>query len=266
MAKEPEALSGLRRGVAVLEHLARHHGGMKFTELREVFQGLAASTLSRILGVLVAEGLVIKREDARLYRIGPRAEALGQLMFGTASRPRLIQPILDALARETGHSAAYFEFDHNAIILLAKSEPPEAFHYMAVMNRNRNFGLHGFAKVFVAYLPAEVRDRLLDRLERPLIVLREAFLAELADLRRRGVLVNTRDDKAGICRVAAPVFEGPDSAFAGVIGISLIGGDLPEDQARRMATTVRAAAERAGAVLGASSPGAEAAQTVETRT
>jgi DNA-binding IclR family transcriptional regulator len=263
MPKESEALSSLRRGVAVLEHLARHHGGMRFTELREVFQGLAASTLSRILAVLVAEGLVVKREDAPLYRIGPRAEALGQLMFGTASRPRLFQPILDALARETGHSAAYFEFDHNAIILLAKSEPPEAFHYMAVMNRNRNFGLHGFAKVCLAYQPEDVRDRLLNRLERPLTVPREAFLNELVDIRRCGVLVNTQDDKAGICRVAAPVFEGLGHALAGVIGISLIGGNPPEDQARRMATTVRAAAERAGSVLGASPPGAEVARPVE---
>lgn len=78
MAKEPETMSGLRRGVAVLEHPVRHRGGMTFGELRDVFQGLAASTLSRILSVLIDQGLVVKPETERLYRIGPRAEAPSQ--------------------------------------------------------------------------------------------------------------------------------------------------------------------------------------------
>lgn len=242
-------LPGLRRTLALLEHLACHRSGAQFSELEAVCPDANAASLSRLLAVLREEELVVKNE--RAYVLGPRAARLGALLGENPPVAERVRPCVERLAHETGESAAFFEFTGAGMQLTAKTESAEVFHYMPLLGINTNFGHHGFAKVALAYQDQATRDRLLADLKRPLPMPRAELDAELAAILREEFILNRCDDRPGVVRLAAPVFQGAERSLAGVIGLSrydVAGGGRSDAE---LSQAVRRVAQQASARLGA---------------
>ena len=97
-AEENRSIMGLRRGLEVIEFLARHPDGCTFGALREGLDGLAATTVSRVVKVLLETGWIHRNDGDRLYRLDMRSHQLARAIGGQLSREDILMPILSRLA------------------------------------------------------------------------------------------------------------------------------------------------------------------------
>jgi DNA-binding IclR family transcriptional regulator len=257
LRKKSESLPGLRRGVEILERLAATDQGLGFNDLKAHFDDLAPSTLSRLLKVLLEEGLIEHDAANRHYALGSRALDLGQTVCGHLTTAQRVAPVVEELAHRTQLSAAFFELQGEIPVLVKKIEMPESFHYGPEGITPLNYAHHAFSMVCVAYaadeVAAEVRKRLKEtppgRHPHPLDRSWQAYEEELAAIRHDRILVNLRDDQQGLKRIAAPVLLPPNNRFAGAIGVSFFHA-FDSGLERSYTAAVRQAADAAAAVLG----------------
>ncbi|MEK7413322.1 MAG: hypothetical protein AAB263_08390, partial [Planctomycetota bacterium] len=149
----------LHRHLAILHACARQARG--FNELRSELDNVASTTLARCLRTLRDEGL-IRLSEQRLYEPAPGAIALARRLLGRQQVNADLQAAVDALAQETGTSAAYFANEADRIVLLAKREVDGGFHYVDI-NADRPVLLTAFGLIIVSALPDAERAAILAR-------------------------------------------------------------------------------------------------------
>lgn len=238
-------LAPLRRGFSILRILAGQEGWCTFSRLQELSGSIAAPTLSRLLGVLIDERLVEKHAGHGRYRKGPALVDLAHTVLGSMPKARILQPIIDNLADRTGQSAALFELDDKAIVMVAKAERPNSCHYIDIGARNTDIVRHGFARAILAFLDeSQARELLQPRRHSS-----PAGVAEFRAIRERSVCIERSESKPDWMRVAAPVFGGRADGVPDALGITTV--DLSDDAAREEAlcAAVVAAARRASETL-----------------
>lgn len=218
MPRTSGTMVGLRRGIEILELLATHREGLPFNMILDRFEDLAPSTLSRLLKTMSEEKLVINDAGSRLYSLAARAQILANAICGRAPFAERIQPFVNRLARVTKFSAVFVEVQNNQILLVAKCEQEEAFHYSPVGSKLQYWAEHGLAKICFAHMPKQAWQQHLADPPRPLPKPRRSIQKELREIASCTVLINRHDDQQGLTRIGAPVFA--DKQFIGAIGIS----------------------------------------------
>jgi len=221
------ALLGLRRGLKVVEILAGSEFGFTFNQIKDAFDDLVPSTVSRLLKVLIDEGMIRLDHNSKRYLLAERSKRMAGLIRCKISIAEKMQPYLDRLAKETGLSAAFFQYEDDKAVLMAKSERPEAFHYSGIGSFPGNLQ-HAFKLVCFAYL----RDSQTNDLDKN----------KLQKIRELSVFVNKQDDHSGLTRIVAPVFIGKE--FAGALGISFY-RQFNEKELQHLAETVEQTAKKA---------------------
>lgn len=214
MSSARAQLPALHRGFVVLEAVARSGQALGFSQLSEVLGGEAPSTVSRLLSALLEAGLLVQ-DGERRYAAGPRLQALGRLLAGAPPLADVVRPELCRLAQATGESAACFRRTDDGAELVAKHELDERFRYMAVGGVNRDRERHGFARL----------------------------LAWTGPDAAPAVLVNRRDDQAGLLRICAMPVDGV------AIGITCLAAGCDAARDHLLATAVAASARRLAPLL-----------------
>lgn len=229
-------MSSLDRHLAILTLCADSPCG--FSRLRQGLGGIAASTVARSLRSLIEAGLVRRDADGR-YLLGPGANALACRLLGRPRRDRDALAAVDALASETGASAAYFVSEGERMLLLAKREVAAGYRYIeenALRQRLRT----AFGLVLVAVLPESERiAALADGLPALPAAERATVPALVRRAARAGWLACV--DQGGDWRLVAPVRR--RGRGVGAVGISRY-DEPPPRQAERLRACVLAAARR----------------------
>lgn len=241
----------LRRGYAVLRQLAADdRGGSTFSRLRTIEPGLTAASLSRLLKGMQAEQLLTKDEATGRYRLHPEFARFARQVAGAIPLHERLQPLVQALAAETGESAAWFEPDGERILLLAKAEIPERFHYIDVGQPIGPLLGHGAARVVLAFSSPSERQAAFRRHGPPPLPANR-YLQTLEAIRNGQAVVSDlyADRRPGPLRVARPVFRGPGGRLAGVLLVSRWPGRLPTAAEQRLIAAVSASAQRATDLL-----------------
>jgi len=190
-------------------------------------------TLTRALEPLLEHEFLSKDPVDGRYRIGTRFSALMRAAADNATLEERVEPILERLARDTGHSAAYFHWDGEWGYVRAKAEVAESFHYAAIGHR-RHPASHTFLRPIFAQLKARECQRLGATLDR---ATRDA-------IRQNGFDEQTEHLRFAIYRIAAPVFAGERGAILGSLGItSLILRFSPSERTGLVEQVVQAARE-----------------------
>ncbi len=244
-----QQLAPLRRGIELLRGVARSDGWCTFSGLQETLGGVPAPTLSRLLKVLMDERLLEKDAFHGRYRKGPALLDLAHLVLGSLPKARIVQPVLDSLADETGQSAAFFTFDNDAIVMVAKAERPNSCHFIDIGARNVDVARHGFARVILAYMDAAESRRLIELAPyRPEMGMR-ALRTHLTAIRSDGFCVERNESKPNWLRITASVFNARADGLPDAIGITAV--DMPDDsRIDGMRDAVLSAARRASEELG----------------
>jgi DNA-binding IclR family transcriptional regulator len=209
------ALQSADKALAILAAFGPDRSSLRVSELaREL--GLHKSTVSRLLAILHARGLV--RRDGDSFTPGPELARLGALAVSSLPLAQVARQPLSRLAEVTGETVnlAVRRGDEAVNVLQVQTT-----HFVGMTDwTGRGAPLHATAngKVLLAFGDGRLPPRLQPLTVRT-IVDRPELQATLGEVRLKGYATASEELEIGLVAVAAPVLDSL-GACAGAVSVS----------------------------------------------
>jgi DNA-binding IclR family transcriptional regulator len=250
-------VQSLGRAFAILEEIARHREGVGLADLSKLV-GLHNSTTFHLAKTMVSLGYIRQEKDSKRYRVGGPLFALAASALDEIEMVNVATPVLEDLSRETGESSHFAVRMGDAVVVIARTSGPGAFHLTDRVGVLRPAHCTALGKVILASLRQDQLERFLERVDlkpstEKSITEIPQLLREIAEVRRTGVAFDEGEFNLEVRCIAVPVKD-----FTGqIIGALGISGPIwrqSNQVLQAKAKTVQAAANRLSAALGASHP------------
>lgn len=253
LARRDNVSTAVLRALAMLDVVVAESRGISLTEAASR-ANLSKPTSYRLLQALVRGGLVVRDTTTGLYRptlkIAQMAErVLAGYDFATIARPHMVR-----LARQVGHGVAAGVVQDGEVVYVERIEASTEIRVHHELGGRRPIHTSSVGKAIVAYLlPDELEALLQDyRFERftdHTIVDRDAFLLDLAKVRRQGWALSRNEGVLGGSSISAPVFD-HTGRVVGAIGISGVSVALRGAELQRLAELLSIACRATSTDLG----------------
>lgn len=239
--KDPYFLESLSRGLRLLECFVGEPRGLMLTEAAEK-ASLELTAAYRIAHTLQETGYLVRDDDTRRYRLGPRSGEMGFAFLSTLDVRQVALPHLHELVAAVRETVSLATLSGGQTVVI---ERIEAQHALTTRGRvGWAFPAHAtsLGKALLAFQPEQQSRVLLKAMSREKLTPATKtsvteIVAEFKDIRRLGYAVNDEESAADIRAVAAPIRDGLGSVVAAVN----IGG--PAARITRDAVTDTLAAE-----------------------
>jgi DNA-binding IclR family transcriptional regulator len=217
-AKEDSRTDMVGKALGLLVLLGDEPRGASAAELSRRAE-LPFSTTYRLLGSLTRDGFVDYEPDGRRYHLGLRVFQLGQRVSNHHGFAGSALPILRRVTEKTGEATILSVRDGNHHLTVNKVDGPQTFRVTSDPGHLGALHTTSVGKALVAFAEDAERQRLVEELElEPLtefsITDRDAFRADIEQVRRRGYAVMDEENELGMRAVAVPVFNAQGYAFA----------------------------------------------------
>jgi DNA-binding IclR family transcriptional regulator len=180
---------------------------------------LPFSTTYRLLGSLTRDGFVDYEPEGRRYHLGLRIFQLGQRVSNHHGFAGAALPVLRRVTEQTGEATILSVRDGHHHLTVNKVDGPKTFRVTSDPGHLGALHTTSVGKALVAFAEDSEREKLVEELElEPLtefsITDRDAFRAEIEQVRNRGYAVMDQENELGMRAVAVPVFNSQGHAFA----------------------------------------------------
>ncbi|WP_406635234.1 IclR family transcriptional regulator [Pseudarthrobacter quantipunctorum] len=180
---------------------------------------LPFSTTYRLLGSLTRDGFVDYEPEGRRYHLGLRIFQLGQRVSNHHGFAGAALPVLRRVTEQTGEATILSVRDGHHHLTVNKVDGPKTFRVTSDPGHLGALHTTSVGKALVAFADDSEREKLVEELElEPLtefsITDRDAFRAEIEQVRSRGYAVMDQENELGMRAVAVPVFNSQGHAFA----------------------------------------------------
>ncbi|MGI3165409.1 IclR family transcriptional regulator [Pseudooceanicola sp. 200-1SW] len=234
-------LSTALKVLEVLRHFGDKRRPQRLAEVAEEL-GLSRATAYQRLLTLVAAGW-LEQDDGGAYRLSMLATRMASASLDQADLGTRADPVLRALADETGETASLSIIDRGLPCIVARVEADTLLR--AEQKLGTMMSLEGSAsgRILVAYGDAQMLDRL-RRGEHPL-----PDEATLPAIRAAGYALSSGYTQSGVRAIAAPVFDLHGRCTA---TLSLVVPEMRFDEARFRDPLLKAAADLSQILQGGS--------------
>lgn len=220
---EKGGVQSLDRAFDLLELLCRSSNGMAIHQLSEA-TGLHKSTVHRLLSAMAERGYVRRDRESAIYRAGMRLCELSEYIQENLDVVSLAREPMERLSRRTGETVHLVAQEGNEIVYIYKVESIHgAIRMVSRIGMRRPLYCTGVGKAILATRTEEEALRCW-RESRPeaytpyTIVREDAFLRELARVRRCGYAMDNEENELGVRCVAAAI---PDWHGAAAYALSI---------------------------------------------
>lgn len=231
-ARPPQGAQAALRAIRLLKLFTNERPDMSLAEISKA-SGLNKTTTHRLLRALQSESLIDRNQASGSYTLGAGLMALGVQALASNDMRRRVRPVLKMLARETGETATLEVPVEDSMLIL---DEVAGSHVLGTAgNVGTRWPIHATStgKVWLAFEEAGL-DRLHEELQ-PLTakteVRKDAFPAQLLEIRRRGYAVTVDELEDGYTAVATVI----RGALGDVQGALSIGGPTQRLSAARRA-------------------------------
>jgi DNA-binding IclR family transcriptional regulator len=251
---KPQTTGGIKSievGARVLFALERGRGPMPLTDVARSAE-LHPAKVHRYLASLVRTGLASQDPTTGLYDLGPRSRHLGVEALRRSEPVSTVSAHALKLREQTGHTVNTGVWTEHGPTLVRCDNGIHALPIVVRIGSVVPLLDSAVGLVFLAYLPeSTTRSELRAQQRRQMT--RAATAAEIDELKaetiRDGFSRTINGMVVGYAGLGAPVF-GPDGSLEVVIAIILPSSLMTEDDARRLGTQLRAAADVVSGELG----------------
>ncbi|MGE0595569.1 MAG: IclR family transcriptional regulator [Hyphomonadaceae bacterium] len=229
--KDPEYLSTLERGLAVLRAFDQSHPEMQLSEVAAA-TNLPPAVARRCLHTLVQLGYVAKH--GRRFLLRPEVLVFGSAYVSSMSLETVALPTLQNLRDQTGDSSSMAVLSGHDILYIAHVSTHRPIRLSA--NVGTRFPLHAtsLGKVLLAFQPEEAidsyfRDAKLNRFTERTVTSETELRKRLAQVRSNGFDSAWDELDYGIVSVAVPVFD-KDRRITSAINCSTMPTRISQDE------------------------------------
>jgi DNA-binding IclR family transcriptional regulator len=188
--------------------------------------GMHKSTIHRLLTTLEAKRFVMRDKVTGMYQLGYRFIELASILLHDIDIQRWAQPYLHQLAMTSGETVDLAVLDGDHVVYLQVVESPQRVKIAAAIGERLPAYCTATGKAFLAYLPVDKVDGILDRsMEKYTeytITSREELFRDLWAIRERGYAVSKQEYEHDINAIAAPILnaDGCPLAVIAIVGPS----------------------------------------------
>jgi IclR family KDG regulon transcriptional repressor len=243
------------RTLNVLEALVRAEDGLTLTALAKE-AGSPLATCASIVYTLEERGYAARKVVGRshFWRATLGLYGLAAQLVRNVDLSTVAQEDMRALAEELGMPVHIGVLSGASIVYVAKAAPAGFIQFDTYPGKMAPYNLTALGKAITANVEQERLAPLLRQMvvgSGPGAIPKgsEAFLAELATVRKQGYAVEREEEQADISCVAVPFFDSEGGA-AGSIGVTGFEKDLKGKTFRRAVEGLRAIADDVSAQLG----------------
>lgn len=246
-------IQSLERAFAILEEIGRHRDGINLADLSKAV-GLHNSTTFHLVKTMAQLGYVGQVADSKRYRIGSKVFTLAAGALEENTFLAIATPVLESLTGATGEAAHFAIRSGNQVTVIARTAGAGLLQMVDRSGGQRPAHATALGKVLLSPLnDAQIRQflgaRPLQKFTAKTIVDREAFLREIAEVRRAGIAYDDGEFDEEIRCVAVPVHDFA-GRLAGAVGISGAVWRLSLQSLQAKSAQVRDAARQISAQLG----------------
>lgn len=237
------SVRSVERAVDLLLTLEQAGHPMRLSELARA-AGIHIATAQRLLSVLERRGLV-EKESAR-YRVGLATVPLAYAFYLGNDLTKVALPVLQALSAATGQTCSLFLRLGLSRVVVQRVEGKHPLRFVLTIGQRLPLYL-GAGKVLAAAMSKQELDRLLNqigemRLATGQVRTKEAFLAELKQIRKQGFAVSINERTMGVASVAAPIVQPGGTTVAAISAVGPV-DKVPPDRIPQLSVDVRRAAQ-----------------------
>lgn len=248
-----EQVQSLVRAFSILDALRDAEGGMTLTEVANVAR-LPRSTTHRLLATMNSLKYVEFDSATNRWMVGLQAFSLGASFMQTRDLGRLGRPIMRSLMIDAGETVNIGLASPEGLSYIAQMRPVHAQGVAVPVGALMPLHTTASGKALLAYNDGNVLEAYLaERSRAPetgVSCLRpDAFANELDQVRQLGYAVDDQEHRAGLCCVAAPVFDRNGTAR---LSLSISGSiyRFPPSRMAKLGKLLTGAAERMTSEIG----------------
>ena len=237
------SVRSVERALDLLMMLEQAGHPMRLIDLARA-TGLHKATAQRLLTVLERRGLV-DREDSR-YRVGLAVIPLAHAFFLENDLTKAALPVLQELAVASEETVSIFVRLGFSRVVVQRVEGKHPLRYVLPIGQRLPIHL-GAGKVLAAAMTQEELREMLNQLGEIRLVTgevwpREAFLADLQQIRQQCFAVSVNERTLGVASVAAPIVRPEGSTIAAIAVVGPTESMTP-DRIPQLSVEVRRAAQ-----------------------
>ncbi|MCA1647246.1 MAG: IclR family transcriptional regulator, partial [Chloroflexi bacterium] len=158
----PIPTATIRRVTGILDCFLEADSDLGVTEVAAQL-GLAKSVVHRLVTALAETGYLAHSPSSRRYAVGPKAVRLGLVALGRMSIRERAQPVLTALASETGETATLSILDGDQRVYVEQIESTQIVRQSIQLGQRAPLYIGASGKAMLAYLPVEQRKAIVQR-------------------------------------------------------------------------------------------------------
>lgn len=239
------------RTIEILKYISTHKEA-EMSELCQVFE-LPKSSCYDILETLMATGMVqVTQEQKKKYHLAVGAYQLGMGYLSHFSLEKSFEAPMQRLTDLLNKTCFFGIPDKINVVYLIKKEPAHPILTLGKVGGTNPMYCTGLGKAMLAFMPENISDDLLDKMEfqsRTVFTHQsaESVKRELPVIRQQGYSVDFRElEDHGLC-VAAPVFNAQGRVY-GAVSVS----DLyrPDEDVDAIGQAVKATAKELSTICG----------------
>jgi IclR family KDG regulon transcriptional repressor len=251
MARAPETLSTLEKGLAVLTAFSAGRPEWGVVELAQHLR-IHKTTVHKVLATYQQWGLIQQDRTTRRYRLGLRLLELAQAVSPVTGLRDAARPELERLVALSGETAKLSVADQSESVVIEAVEGREQMRMTGQVGMRNPLYAGASNKLLLAYMPPATAARIVADtapLEHPARTQPQLFWAEVAAIADAGCAMSSSEVERGVTAVSAPV---RDATGQVVASVSIVGPSarLSEERMQSLIEPVRTAAAAISARLG----------------
>jgi DNA-binding IclR family transcriptional regulator len=251
MREEGRTLASVDRALALLDALAELPSGARVGELAQR-TGINQSTISRLLGTLMARGFVDRDDATARYRLGLRLVAYGDAVLAGLDVRTIARPQLEHLVAQTGETATLSVPGETQPFTIDFVPSPSNVASRGELGRPSVTHATVTGKLLLAFGPLPL-DRLgpepYERFTARTLTTRADLAREVDRVRAERVAYGREEREDGLNAVGAPVL-GREGALEAMLSIQGPASRLNVRRMASLASLLRDAAHAVGVALG----------------
>ncbi|OLC58392.1 MAG: hypothetical protein AUH85_00875 [Chloroflexi bacterium 13_1_40CM_4_68_4] len=253
-ARPRQSVQSVERTLDLLEALAAAQGEVSITNLAQR-TGLHVSTVHRLLATLVHRGYVRQNRESSRYYLGSKMAMLGEGAPRYTELRLQAQTALSALTDLIDETTNLVVLEDTAAVYIDQVQCKQVVRLFTAIGNRVPLQCTAAGKVLLSYVPAESRDKVIERLDfrsytPRSIASRSALLAALDAVRRSGYALDEEEYQTGVRCVAVPIL-GTDGQPVAAISVSAPAHRLPRARAVEILPSMRRAAAAVTTSMGA---------------
>jgi DNA-binding IclR family transcriptional regulator len=244
-------LASVERALDLLDALAELPSGARVSELAQR-TGINQSTVSRLLGTLIARGFVDRDDATARHRLGMRLVAYGDAVLAGLDVRAIARPQLEHLVEQTGETATLSVPGDTQPFTIDFVPSPSNVASRAELGRPSVTHATVTGKLMLAFGPLAL-ERLgpepYERFTPRTLTTRDELTAEVERVRAERVAYGREEREPGLNAVGAPVL-GREQTLEAMLSIQGPATRLGARRMQALASLLREASDAVGVALG----------------